>query len=134
MKRASRLRKLVNEGEVFERLERLFGFEAVNPEELDFADQVRLFNEADIVVGAHGSALSNGLFCRPGAAMVQLCTTYPGNLPSWSSSLRELGVNHEFVIGREIAGSHPVRHHWDFLVDPLLLVNVVADLLAARAD
>ncbi|WP_272506981.1 glycosyltransferase 61 family protein [Salinibacter sp.] len=33
-------------------------------EDLSFPDQVELFAESEIVVGAHGAGLANLLFCR----------------------------------------------------------------------
>ncbi len=47
--------RLINEEEVVSCFRR-FGFEPVFPEELSFAEQVRLFNRAEAVAGAFGSA------------------------------------------------------------------------------
>ena len=40
------------------------GFEAVDPTDLEFEDQVRLFRDADAIVSASGAALTNLLFCE----------------------------------------------------------------------
>jgi capsular polysaccharide biosynthesis protein len=37
-----------------------------------FAEQVRVFDVARLVVGEYGSGLLNALFCRPGAAVLAL--------------------------------------------------------------
>lgn len=42
------------------------GFEIVSPEELAFVDQVRLFQEARVVVAPGGSSLMNAIFSAPG--------------------------------------------------------------------
>lgn len=47
-----------------------FGIQAVSLGALSAAAQARLFYEAPIVVGAHGSDLSNILFCRSGTPLV----------------------------------------------------------------
>ncbi len=59
-------RALVNEAEIAERL-RPLGFEVIYPETMSFLEQVEAFHSAALVVGSSSSALSNALFCRPGA-------------------------------------------------------------------
>jgi Glycosyltransferase 61 len=54
-------RKARNEADVFEAL-RPFDFEFVLPEDLSFAEQVRLFASAKVMVGPHGSNFVNGIF------------------------------------------------------------------------
>jgi capsular polysaccharide biosynthesis protein len=44
----------------------------VDPATLAFADQVQLFSQADVIVGAHGSAFANLIWCRPGTRVVDL--------------------------------------------------------------
>lgn len=51
------------------------GFEMVEAETLDFAGQVALFQQAQIVVGQMGAAMTNTLFCRPGTNLVYLGPT-----------------------------------------------------------
>jgi capsular polysaccharide biosynthesis protein len=54
-------RHIINEDELFLQLRKL-GFERYAPEELPIPDQIELFYDAEMVVGAHGSALTNILF------------------------------------------------------------------------
>jgi hypothetical protein len=56
-------RTAVNEEEVFAALEPL-GFEFVLPEDHSFAEQVRLFAQARVMAGPHGSQFVNGIFSR----------------------------------------------------------------------
>lgn len=63
-------RKILNHEEVFPILQE-FGFEEVFCEEMDFAEQVRLFSSAEAVFGAHGAGTLNVLFARPGAALIE---------------------------------------------------------------
>jgi capsular polysaccharide biosynthesis protein len=56
-------RKALNEAEFFAAVEPL-GFEFVLPEDLSYADQVKLFAEAKVMVGPHGSQFVNGIFSR----------------------------------------------------------------------
>lgn len=48
------------------------GLAIVHPQEMHFAEQVRIFDAARLVVGEYGSGLLNALFCRPGAAVLAL--------------------------------------------------------------
>ena len=48
------------------------GFELVATELLSFKEQVRLFSEADIIVGPSGAAFANIIFCQPGTKVIPL--------------------------------------------------------------
>lgn len=48
------------------------GFKVIAPEERPLAEQVRLFSEANVIVGELSSALHNAIFSRPDTLVVQL--------------------------------------------------------------
>ena len=48
------------------------GFRMVEPEGLDFLEQVALFRKARIVVGQMGAAMTNTLFCHPATSLIYL--------------------------------------------------------------
>jgi capsular polysaccharide biosynthesis protein len=129
VRRQSVVRRLVNEAELCEMLVSNWGFEELKPETLGFLEQARCFRQAEIVIGAQGSGLSNATFCAPGASVVTLCTGHAGNFPSWADALRQLGVRHIFAVGRGVPDSHALRHHWDFEVDANVLTEVLGELL-----
>lgn len=64
-------RRLVQEPAVWPELERR-GFVRVDPGELSVREQIDTFAAADVVVGVHGAALTNLLFCRPGVRVLHL--------------------------------------------------------------
>ncbi|WP_137125322.1 class I SAM-dependent methyltransferase [Roseomonas sp. HF4] len=64
-------RSIVNEAELAAMLT-LRGFETLEPGNMPFVDQVRAFAEAEVIIGAHGSAFGNLVFTRPGATVVDL--------------------------------------------------------------
>lgn len=64
-------RTIINEPEISSFLTGL-GFEMCVLEQLSFLEQVRLFQEAGVVVSPHGSGLANLVFCRPGTKVVEL--------------------------------------------------------------
>jgi capsular polysaccharide biosynthesis protein len=64
-------RAVLNESDVIAALEAR-GFVAVNPGALTIDDEIRTFAEADLVVSAHGAALTNIIFMGPGARLIEL--------------------------------------------------------------
>ncbi|MEP0984908.1 glycosyltransferase family 61 protein [Ekhidna sp.] len=74
-------RYVVNEKEVLFYLESL-GFEQVIMEDYSVVRQAKLFSESEIIVAAHGAALTNVIFCKPGTKVFEifmqrhLCESY----------------------------------------------------------
>jgi len=64
-------RRLVNENRLRSSLEQA-GFETVVGSQMSFAEQVRQFSEAALIVGAHGAGLTNAIFAPPGATLIDL--------------------------------------------------------------
>lgn len=64
-------RAILNESEVIAALEAR-GFVAVNPGKLTIDDEIRTFAEADLVVSAHGAALTNIIFMGEGSRLIEL--------------------------------------------------------------
>jgi len=71
---AARFRRVLNEGEILDLLKQ-YGFIAVKLESLAFTEQVELFRDAEIVVGASGSGLANLVFCSKGTKVIELFPT-----------------------------------------------------------
>jgi glycosyl transferase family 61 len=66
-------RRLLNESECIEAL-RAFDVEPVATEKLSLEDEIALFQEAELIVGAHGAGMINCVFSPPGAAVVELAS------------------------------------------------------------
>lgn len=64
-------RLVVNEVELVEYLYK-YGFTMVEMEHLSVAEQINLFNNAQIVIGPHGSAFTNIIFCKPGSTLIDI--------------------------------------------------------------
>lgn len=77
-RRDARNHALLNELEIEQELTRR-GFRTVVLSEMSFADQVRCFSRARVIVGPHGAGLTNLIFAPPGAAVVEITNTklYP---------------------------------------------------------
>jgi capsular polysaccharide biosynthesis protein len=73
------------------------GWALIAPEKLFIADQIALFRDAEAIAGLHGSALTNLVWCSPGASVIEFT---PANFMSgafeWLSSLNRL--HHHFQV------------------------------------
>lgn len=58
--------RLLNAEEI-EQIFREAGFSIIYPEELSFEEEVRIFQNADVIVGPTGAALTNVVYCRKNA-------------------------------------------------------------------
>ena len=93
----ARLRRLVNEAELMAELTDL-NFEFFYPKSGDHASQIQAFRSARIIVAVHGAALTNLLFCQPGALVIEL---FPSNhiKSTYCWLAMRLGLRYRAVIG-----------------------------------
>lgn len=75
-------RRLRNEDALYEALHH-FGVERVFTEDLSFADEVSLFNNAEIVIGPCGAGMVNLMFCKPGTAVIEIFSPRYVNVMNW---------------------------------------------------
>lgn len=95
-------RRVVNEPELITLLEAR-GFDVVTPGDLSFREQVRLFADADTVVGAHGAGLANLVFaddCR----VVELFSPQYLRPDCYFTLCRQLGHHYRFLVGTATGG------------------------------
>jgi capsular polysaccharide biosynthesis protein len=108
-----------------------FGFETIDPGTLTFADQVRLFAEAEFVVGAHGAALTNLVFCPEGAAVIELFPPDYVNVCFWALATAVGTLRYRYLVGDGLPGR--VRPMLgvasDLTVNPGRLVELISDLI-----
>jgi capsular polysaccharide biosynthesis protein len=122
-------RHVENEAEVLDALAAL-GFETVDPGALTVAEQVRLFAEAEIVVGAHGAALTNLVFCPERTAVIELFPPDYVNVCFWALASAVGGLRYRYLVG----DGRPTRPRpmlgvaSDITVDPRQIVRLLHDL------
>ncbi len=63
-------RRVINDKEVVETLSK-YGFKRYHLENLSVSENIKLFNEADVIVGAHGAGLTDLIYCDD-ATVVEL--------------------------------------------------------------
>ena len=69
--RIKKLRLLVNEYQVRSFLINK-GFESIILGNLHFRDQIKIFNNAEIIIGLHGAGFANMCFCKPGTKIIEI--------------------------------------------------------------
>lgn len=116
-------RRLLNEGEVAA-WAAARGFEAVSLTGMCFLDQIRLFRQARIILGAHGAGLVNLVWGHPGrSALVELAPDAPS-----LNHFQRLAGRLRLPYWRVIAGRtlRPGDRDGDFLIAPDTLDRVLA--------
>ncbi|HEY4197929.1 MAG TPA: glycosyltransferase family 61 protein [Mucilaginibacter sp.] len=90
-------RKIINSIEIESYLESL-GFESVQCEDYSVAGQASLFHHADIIVGPHGAAFTNIVFCKPGTRVIEFFSPRWINPCYWTIS-NEVSLNYYYLVG-----------------------------------
>jgi capsular polysaccharide biosynthesis protein len=75
------------------------GFAVVHPEDLSFAEQVRLLRQASWVVGPVGSAMFLMVFAKPGTKLFILCHRYTISLQHLTGFMSEIGIEVTVLTG-----------------------------------
>jgi capsular polysaccharide biosynthesis protein len=91
-------RAVLNEAELVTALSDR-GFMPVDPGALTIDDEIRTFAEADVVVSAHGAALTNMVFMNPGALVIEL---FPAShvMPAyWKLAGTVPGLGYQYLCG-----------------------------------
>ncbi len=99
-------RRIINEAEVQSWLSQQ-GFMIVELESLSVEQQVTLFANAEVIISAHGSGLTNLMFCRPGTTVIELVSPHYIRPYYWVIS-QHLKLKHFYIKGEEF-GCYPIR-------------------------
>ena len=100
----ARRRRISNEEKVFEFL-KAKGFQKVVLEDLHLKDQVKVFQEARVVVACHGAGLSNIMFMQKGQTVVELKSD---NNRYWCyfSLARVFGLKYYYSLNKGSSANH----------------------------
>jgi len=111
-RRKMQWRHLLNDAEIAETL-CAAGFEVIHPEEHSFADQVRLFQEAEAIVSPSGSLLLNLIFADPSVKLLVLNQAHLFSVNGFYGPMRALGYEPHFLCGDD---GDPVDKHSPFTI------------------
>ncbi len=127
-------RRLSNEAALLDGLTAR-GFQVVHPENLGLLEQIALFQDARLVVGVHGSALTNIVWCRDLAGLLELAS-YPSGIswrntdPHFSVLSRLLGARYQRLRATAEETVTPGDHMSDFSLDPQTVLDALDQLIA----
>ena len=121
----SQIRSIVNNEYVESEMKKV-GYELVDTSSLSFLEQVKLFSEAKVIVGASGATFTNILFMQPGTTAINFYPSHPS-------------INHGiFQPLADISGvkllhykTHPIDDksiHSNFFVDLNIIKNILKDI------
>jgi capsular polysaccharide biosynthesis protein len=96
-KRCNR-RHLVNEDEAFELLSK-YGFKRVCLEEMPVLEQAKLFSNAEVIIGPHGSGMSNLVFASQNAKVIEIFSPKYVNPLFWHLSC-EMRLKYYYIMGK----------------------------------
>ncbi len=102
----ARYRRVLNEEDVVEVLEE-FGFVSILPESMSLTEQIAHFYHAEVIVAAHGSGLTNTIFCREGTQVIELVSPHYISHYYWGIS-QYLKLEHYYLAG-EAFECYPIR-------------------------
>jgi len=120
-------RKFLNEAEVFSHLKPL-GFEIVTPDALPFIDQVRAYQNADIVIGPFGTCLTGLVFAPSSCATLELIDEQSIPVHRYIENIAiHLGQRFECFLTRKHKSqwSATTAEH-EFEVDPQAMIAAVS--------
>jgi capsular polysaccharide biosynthesis protein len=76
-------RRIINEDQVLDYLLPL-GYKPVYLEDLSFAEQISLFNNARYVIGLHGAGMTNIIWCESGSRVLEIFPSEPWRDCYWA--------------------------------------------------
>ena len=98
-----------------------FGFIAIEPGMLSFAEQVQLFANAEVVIGLHGSAFTNVIFAPNNCVVGEILPDYWASKGgAWIGNLTNIcNLQYFYMIAKskEVSGGYEVEIDVDVVVD-----------------
>jgi Glycosyltransferase 61 len=116
------------------------GFEVVDPSRLSFIQQIEIFSNAEIIIGASGAAWANLIFCKPGTYILSLCSSL---MAPWDMHKR-VGLEFDLVYRQLLMPSNFDRTsynavnyrnaiHSNFTLDVELVMNEVFKIIPHKS-
>jgi len=93
-------RHIVNESAIISEIAN-HGFETIYCEDLSIALQVKIFSESLIIIGPHGSAFSNIVFCKTGTTIIDIFNTSQVNACFWIIS-HLCNLDYNYLVGKPV--------------------------------
>lgn len=117
-RKRSRSRRCLNEDQIYAQL-KPYGFQIVSLEDLTVQDQLLIFHESVVVVGAHGAGFSNLIACTSQAAIIELLPR-PGNFSHYYAMAKVMGLTHGHLLA-----DHFDPDTDDFAISPCNMIAIL---------
>jgi capsular polysaccharide biosynthesis protein len=125
-------RRVLNEDALIARLDR-YGFTVVEDRPRSLAEQYALFHNASFIIGPHGAAFTNLLWCQPGTYLLELFAAR--YMPEYFRYLAELvGIRYAAYCHGPLKDSHHSQVGADLSVDLDELESYLNILLATESS
>ncbi len=112
--------KLINNNKVIYELKKK-SFKIIQVGRLSFKEQIRLFSNAKIIIGPHGAAFTNLVFCRPGTKIIEI---KPNNRPNNYKIISKINkLNYKQLVTPIISNKNDVEG--DTYINPKKIVNEI---------
>ncbi len=123
-------RRLVDEHLLWPGLEAR-GFVRIDPGTLSVRDQIDHFAAADVVVGLHGAAMTNVVFLKPNARVLELFSPSYVNAAYWAICQGIPGVRYQYLLG-DGPGDRSARHNNNSLQKDIVVDAATLDAALDR--
>ena len=125
-RRKNKWRRLVNEEKIIIKLKNL-GFKIIEPENLSFKEQVKIFRNAKFIVAPNGSSLYNLIFSNPKIKVLIIGQKNLFNWGGWFGSFKYLGYEFHYLVGKVI-GSKNSKHN-DYEINITSLISKIKQII-----
>lgn len=102
------------------------GFMVIEPEKLSLAEQVTIFSNADVIVGATGAAFANLIFCKPETKIIIIIAEFKHMIYGyWQNMAASVGNRVTYVLG--VNTDKVSQIHSNFKVELTDLLEAISD-------
>jgi hypothetical protein len=119
VRRSSSYRILLNQSEIETMLTEQ-GFHVIDPGNMTIEEQIRIFSQADMIVGPSGAGMANMLWCKPETRILILHSDHPfKKYPYWDAFARAAECEITYLAGaRAFNVTDMFEAHDDFSIPP----------------
>ena len=118
-----------NEDEIIEVLKK-FNFTILEDKPRTNAEQMAIFNNAKIIIGPHGAAYANIVWCKPKTHLVEL---FAKNyyLPYYRYLAVKLDLNYSAIFENNVEDTHYSHLYEDMTIDPQRVQQALEEIMAS---
>ena len=74
--------------------------------DLNFYEQIYIFNSAKLIVGPHGAGFANLVFCKPKTKVYEILTPYHSDLKAIPSICAKRNLKYKKILSKKVKGKN----------------------------